>query len=418
MAYAVVDRIGGARVLSVDVLVLGAGPAGAVAALNLAPLYQVAIVEQRAEPPQRIGESLPPAARRLLEAMGLWKAFLQQGHAPCHGNLSRWGGEEPTETDFLRDLDGHGWHLDRARYESWLRSAAVARGAALLCPATPRTVTRQGEMWRVLLDTAGGPLVIRARALIDASGRNAWLARHLGARRIADDRLVCGWARLDEPRGRPALTHVIAEADGWWYSAPLPGDRRVLAFHTDSDLDAARDAGDAERLIARARRLPAVAALLPPAAELTVAAHALVPASGGALAPLVGEAWAATGDAALSFDPLSSQGLLNSLFTGLAAAEAIARTLEGSSALLEYADTLGGIRRAYLDHLARWYAEEQRWPERPFWSRRQQPGATAATAMTAESAAEEPAASASSSAAMTATAVSATSSSAAPTTTR
>lgn len=215
--------------------------------------------------------------------------------------------------------------------------------------------------------------------LIDASGRAAWLARHLGARRLVDDRLVCGWTRLAEPNGSPGLTHVIAEPDGWWYSAPLPNQQRVLAFHTDSDLDAAHDAGDRASLLARAHRVPGIAELLPPDAE---APHddpsldepfALVAANGGTLAPFVGPGWAATGDAALAFDPLSSQGLLNSLFTGLAAAEATSRALQSQpSALLEYAETLTGIRRAYLEHLIRWYAEERRWSSRPFWTRRHQ----------------------------------------------
>jgi flavin-dependent dehydrogenase len=38
--------------------------------------------------------------------------------------------------------------------------------------------------------------------------------------------------------------------------------------------------------------------------------------------PCAGEGFLAAGDAALALDPLASQGLLNALFTGLAAAEA------------------------------------------------------------------------------------------------
>ena len=34
----------------------------------------------------------------------------------------------------MRDPDGHGWHLDRARFDAWLRHTAVARGAMLLMP--------------------------------------------------------------------------------------------------------------------------------------------------------------------------------------------------------------------------------------------------------------------------------------------
>ena len=65
-----------------DVLVVGAGPAGSTAALNLAPLRRVALVEACAETTRRIGESLPPAARRLLRDMGLLDCFQAQAHSP------------------------------------------------------------------------------------------------------------------------------------------------------------------------------------------------------------------------------------------------------------------------------------------------------------------------------------------------
>lgn len=354
-----------------DVLVLGAGPAGAIAALNLAPSHRVVLIDRRTAPPARIGESLPPAARALLSAMGLWDAFLTEDHAPCHGNRAAWGSPALTETDFLRDLDGSGWHLDRGRFEAWLRRVAVARGAALVCPATLRAVTRSPEGWRVALDGPRGVVELQARALIDASGRAARLARQLGARRVLDDHLVCGWVHVPDGGRGAGFTHVIAEPDGWWYTAPLPGGRRVLAFHTDADLPAVRDARAPEALRARAARVDALAALLPATGDDRVLAGGITAAHGATLIPPAGDGWAATGDAALAFDPLSSQGLLNCLFTGLAVAEAMSRSLDGArDALPGYVDTLAGIRDAYAAHVKRWYGEEQRWQARPFWRRR------------------------------------------------
>jgi hypothetical protein len=63
---------------------------------------------------------------------------------------------------------------------------------------------------------------------------------------------------------------------------------------------------------------------------------------------------------------------LNALFTGLAAAEAADRHLSGQEgALPGYATTLAGIRAAYRRHLDFWYGRETRWPDAPFWCRRQ-----------------------------------------------
>jgi flavin-dependent dehydrogenase len=355
-----------------DVLILGAGPAGAVAALNLAPTRRVILIEHRRAPIARIGEGLPPAARRLLTDMGLFDDFVGEGHLPCYGNRVVWGSTNATETDFLRDPDGHGWHLDRARFDAWLRRAAVMRGTMLLTPAQLVAMRRSGDGWQARVATIRGEVDLAVRFAIDAGGRAAPLARLLGARRLRSDRLVCGW--LHGPAreiGRGAgLTIVEAVEDGWWYTTPIPGGRRVLAFLTDADLPAARIAHQRRCLnetAARAREIKAVLAesQFAPAAGGFIAAHSSV------LVPCAGDRWLAVGDASMSFDPLAAQGLLHALFTGLAAAETVDGYLSGrSDAITRYQDLIHGIQFTYRRHLGLYYASEARWPASPFWQRR------------------------------------------------
>ncbi|WP_207462712.1 tryptophan 7-halogenase [Azospirillum sp. SYSU D00513] len=363
---------GGTPVIEADAVVVGAGPAGAAFALNLAPSRRVLLVDRRDAPAVRIGESLAPAARRLLADMGLWEDFLAQGHAPCHGGRSVWGGPEPVEADGLRDPDGPGWHLDRARFEGWLRGVASARGAALLVPAQPRGVAREEDGWRLNLAYKGRLLPVRARLLVDAGGRASPLARGMGARRQTGDRLVCGWLHGRDAAGRQSgLTHIEADPDGWWYTAPLPGNRRVLAFHTDADLPAATDARDRGALMRRASERAFLSGILSGSGFAPEGEAGFCAAHSSALDPPAGEGWLAVGDAALGFDPLSSQGLFNALYTGLAAAEAADRHLAGDgTALADYRAGIASIRDAYRAHLRAWYGLERRWAERAFWSRR------------------------------------------------
>ena len=58
---------------------------------NLAPTRRVVMIERRPDIPRRIGESLVPAARRLLTDMGLWPSFEAEPHRPCYGNRAVWG---------------------------------------------------------------------------------------------------------------------------------------------------------------------------------------------------------------------------------------------------------------------------------------------------------------------------------------
>lgn len=384
---------------TVDVLILGAGPAGCTAALNLARACRVLLVERDAVPRPRAGESLPPAANQLLRDMGLLDDFRQQGHLPCYGNRSQWGSPDWQESDFLRDPQGHGWHLDRPRFESWLRQQALARGATLLAPARLEHIERHDHGWRVEVRTEAGAdaqapanpvMPIHARIVLDAGGRTPVLAKAQGAVRAQHDKLVCGWLIIKEnlpesgigglsndqadgvSRG---LTRILATEHGWWYNAPLPQHQRILAFYSDSDLPLASAMRDAHGLLHLARQaVPEWLGelhLSSPSYSADQPVHGYSAANSASTVPTSGNGWLCAGDAALSFDPLSSQGIFNALYTGLAAAESIYRQLRGEIAdFSRYSVQLQRIHAAYRQHVQQWYASETRWPHAPFWQRR------------------------------------------------
>jgi flavin-dependent dehydrogenase len=358
---------------AVDMIIIGAGPAGAVAALNLAPARRVILVERRLDSLQRTGESLPPVARRLFADMDLLTEFLAEDHLPCYGNRSIWGTNEPIETDFLRDPDGHGWHLDRTRFDDWLRRAAVRRGARLLLPARFDAIERDGARWRVRVARDNGPVELSAPVVIDCGGRRAPAARRVGAKRHnAVERLVCAWALGTERSGNRGAGFSVVEAveDGWWYTAPVPGRRRVLAHFTDADLLAKRPTGEGTALVRRAMATCQIGPLIeqavfsPRQSGLTAAHHSF-------LDVCAGPGWIAAGDASVSFDPISSQGVLHALFSGLGAAEAADRYLTGNPEALDlYQRVIDGIKHVYSKRVVGFYTAETRWTAAPFWQRR------------------------------------------------
>lgn len=95
-------------------------------------------------------------------------------------------------------------------------------------------------------------------------------------------------------------------------------------------------------------------------------------AGGARLDRFGGKGWLAVGDAALSFDPLSSQGIFDAIYTGMKAAQAVDASLSGDTqAVEEYSTRLESIRAAYLERHRLVYETEARWPDRSFWRRRQ-----------------------------------------------
>jgi flavin-dependent dehydrogenase len=349
-------------------VVAGGGAAGAAAALALVRAGRRVLLVDDSAGEFRVGEALPPWARPLLRDLGVLDRFLADGHLPCHGNLAAWGGGEVHATDFVRTPHGHGWHLDRARFDALLRDAAREAGADLRAGVRVREVERAGPRWRVRLDAEE----VECDWLVDATGRRSTVARRLGASRLREDALVAFYARFrtDAP-DRDSRTLVEAGPDGWWYTALLPAGERVVAFMTDADLAPRAELLTREGFAARLAESTHVREIL--------RAHGYLPdgrvrgaeAASARLSRCTGPGWAAVGDAALSLDPLSSQGILNALYTGKRAGEAIHRALSGDgSALAEYESRVAEIHRAYHHHRAAYYGDERRWEDRPFWHRR------------------------------------------------
>lgn len=350
---------------NVDVAIIGAGAAGAAAACTLAPFVSAALIDRVAVPAWRIGETLPGAARRVLTAIGAFERFAAAGHGIAPLKVSRWGSDDPAELDAMRDPDGMGWRIDRARFEADLRADAKARGAAFVA-ACVGGIHRFEDGWHVTLDDG---MSVFARRLIDASGRRTSLMRKHGQRRMVMDRLACAYQRVPQPQASDTTTYTEACAEGWWYTAMLPDGDRIVAFHGDSGGAAMRDVLTTGPLMA-ARSLPELKDVIGQV-DPSQATPSMLCAANSVARSAAGEGWLAAGDSAIALDPLSSQGLFNALTTGLEAGEATLALLDGDAAATgRYATRMGRIWQAYCRHHALYYGMERRWRSAPFWARR------------------------------------------------
>jgi flavin-dependent dehydrogenase len=91
------------------------------------------------------------------------------------------------------------------------------------------------------------------------------------------------------------------------------------------------------------------------------------------LEPVGAADWLAVGDAAVAYDPLSSQGIVKALRAGIFAAYAIADRLDKADhrGLARYAHLVRREFASYRRQHAEYCGREQRWPQSRFWSRRQ-----------------------------------------------
>lgn len=356
--------------MKADVAVIGAGPAGSATALTLARAgASVVLFEKEISSGWKIGEGLPPAARPILQQLGVWERFVADNHLPSYGNCSAWGSSELVDQSFVFNPHGHGWHLDRSRFDRMLLDAAIEAGARLV-PRSSGVPPTFHESEKIRSERAGETPVLPANAhfVVDASGRSSWFARRQGARRINHDTLV-GAAALLSADGALAdhdsLTMVEAVADGWWYASLLPGEKLVAVFLSDADLHAARTAATVEgwrSLLAETEHLRKRVERHNYRIEV---APRVVSANSSRLDVVTGDSWLAVGDAAAAFDPLSSQGIVTALESGIWAAEAIL-----AGVLKQYSERLEQMFAVYLANRNFYYSQERRWPASTFWRRR------------------------------------------------
>ncbi len=361
-----------------NVVVLGGGPAGSATALalkRLDPGLRVALVERTDYSAIRIGETLAPPGRALLAELGVWDAFAARSPMKSYGTRAAWGSPELYENEFIFSTHGDGWHLDRREFDAFLSAEAWRAGVEVMLRAKASGQLRREQRWNLTIQGEdSGKRELSARFVVDATGRRSWFAHSQGVRHQVYDRLagVFAFLRLD-PAQACTDTYASIEAceQGWWYSAVLPDHRMVVAFMGDADTIRRLSWQTPEGWRSLTASAPHTRG--PMAGAIWSARPALWSASSQRIETPIGDNWLAVGDAAGTFDPLSSQGIIKGMRNGIYAARVIVRHLRGdSNALEKYAAVLGREYNNYLDARAAYYRVEQRWPDSPFWQRRQE----------------------------------------------
>lgn len=358
-----------------DVVIIGGGPAGCAAAIRLGQLtdMRVLLVDRGDSRQHQIGESIPPDTRHLLEVLGLWNSFKSQHHDPCLGSCSAWGSESLGYNDFIYNPMGHGWHLDRKKFNHMLQLAVQERGTEF---KNSKFINSQGTDYGYLLTlrTAQTREQVTTQWVIDASGIKASFSSKLGNQIIHHDNQVCltGFFAQHEAPALNQLTLLEATTYGWWYAARLPGNKTVVALACDRDFmhrfELRKERNWLKLLMAHSFYIaPQVATQTWIKDSITINSTPSCISS-----EITGKQWLVTGDAAAAYDPISAQGIYKALTQGIKAAEAIELHQQGKqTALKQYSQTIKQQYAIYLEQRNHLYQQEKRWQNSPFWQQRQ-----------------------------------------------
>ncbi|MBX9428694.1 NAD(P)/FAD-dependent oxidoreductase [Ralstonia pseudosolanacearum] len=325
---------------SVDVAIIGAGPAGAVAAALLRQAgQQVLVLERQHFPRFSIGESLLPQSMAYLEQAGMLRAVVEAGFQYKNGAYFVHG-DKTAAFDF-RDKHSDGWgttyQVERAAFDQILINCAADQGADVRFGHSVRAVQPGDAPVLEVQTESGDTYTVHARFILDTSGFGRVLPRLLN---------------LEAPTGMPLraalFTHVqdalpagmtdrnkicIAvhpeRRDVWYWMIPLANGRSSVGCVAEASF---LDIPEAEReaaLRALIRTEPNIASLIGDAPFLMPVRH--IGGYAANVEKLHGPGYALLGNAGEFLDPVFSSGVTIALRSADLAVRALLRQLAGET---------------------------------------------------------------------------------------
>jgi len=330
----------GAFPAEVDAVVCGGGPGGSTFATLTARMGHRAVVFEREKFPRfHIGESLLPWNVPLFERIGVLSKLRAAGPQVKRGaRFYHQGSSFTRPVVFANGIDGDhpsSFQVKRAEFDTLLLGHARESGAAVFEEARVTEVLFSADGSRargvkVLLKGEDEPRTVQAKVVVDATGRDAFLSRHLGGRtrdplldRSAAFAHYDTFRRAEGPTGGDIV--VVTTPDGWWWLIPFSDGSVSVGIVMPSRRFKERQ-GTVEQLFEESvRAAPEVRALLA-GSKRTMDVQAIADYS-YSTPRISGDGFCLVGDAACFLDPVFSTGVLLAMQSAEIAASSVDRAL-------------------------------------------------------------------------------------------
>lgn len=207
-----------------DIAIVGAGPAGSMAASLLRDLgWAVVVLERQHFPRFSIGESLLPQSMALLEDAGLLEAIQAGGFHYKNGAMFSSTDGEFASVEFPdKSTPGpdSAYQVRRSEFDRILVDQAISRGADVRFGHSVTAYDDDGPEAVLDVESVGESWQLRARFVLDGSGFGAVLAR------LLDQRI---------PSTQPCRRSVFQHVDTDLASAGFDCDKILASVHPDDD---------------------------------------------------------------------------------------------------------------------------------------------------------------------------------------
>lgn len=324
-----------------DVIVIGAGPSGAIAAALLVQKgYSVLVIEREEFPRFSIGESLLPQCMAFVEEAGMLAAVQAGDFQFKNGAAFRHDGKY-TDFDFTEKFSpgpGTTFQVQRGRFDKILADEAARFGADIRYRHEIIAVDINGERPQVTYRTPDGEVrEASAKFLLDASGFGRTLPRLLDLEFPSDFpvRQACFTHVRDNitdasfDRNKILVSIHPTQRDTWYWTIPFANGTCSIGVVARQEFFTSYTENLEERLLAIVREEPALATLLE-RAEIIQPARQITGYSAN-VKSLHGNHFALLGNAGEFLDPVFSSGVTIAMKSASMAAGLLDRQMKGET---------------------------------------------------------------------------------------
>ena len=368
-----------------SVVIVGGGPAGCATALSLRTIsialelnLQITLCNAPVNSGPAIGETVPPILSQYLREINVEHVLDERNHLPCPGSISVWQNDVPGYNDFLFTPVGRGFHLNRNTFNQQLLHTCITHGVHVLSNSRVCNMNKERSGYRLLINHEKSLVNMHCDFVVDATGYSRTIVNKLNIAQNTLDKVMslCAFFALKGAKAKAAHTIVCSAENGWWYGTQLPQNKALISFCTDTQEIKSKQMSSPKNWFKHFRDSEWFhkQCITQFGTEVSLPDNLCIrPCKSDILSNVIGPNWLAVGDAASSYDSISSAGITKSVIHGICAGKSIGMAVceQSQQPLFEYQQRVFDDFRHYVtQHQSQYAAGGARFNYSGFWRRR------------------------------------------------
>jgi flavin-dependent dehydrogenase len=349
-----------------DVAIIGGGPSGSTAATFLARQgHKVLVLEREKFPRFHIGESLLPHSMDAFERLGLIEKLDARFLPKFGAEITTACGTNSAKIFFkngFRAKHDRAYQVTRSEFDKVLLDHSAENGAGVMEEASVEHLDFLPEEVGITVKTAAGSQKIRARYLLDCSGRGSVVGNYFKLKRnyetLKKFSVFAHYENVERDAGiTGSFIRLIRGSDRWFWMIPLTATKMSIGIVMDIVDYKAMKKGPEQALEDAIREQPQIWSRMTRSTRVTEVYSASDYSYRNT--SLFGDRWLLAGDAAGFIDPIFSTGVFLGIRSGEQAANALGEALRNphrrTAVFKEYERSVNRVMNLYLRFVNNWY---------------------------------------------------------------